>query len=105
MVRFIPALVVNEAQVDEAASLWADSVAAVQRGDDRVHRAVAAGDHDRAGARAVQDAVELAGVGGRRDLDRGRLAQHRQPPLERLVVGGAGVAVLDDEEGLHESGP
>ena len=29
VVRFIPALVVNEAQVDEAASLWADSVAAV----------------------------------------------------------------------------
>ena len=29
VVRFIPALVVTEAQVDEAAGIWADSVAAV----------------------------------------------------------------------------
>jgi hypothetical protein len=73
----------------------------VQRGHDRVQAPVAARDHDPPRAGPVQDAVQLAGVGGPADLDRGALAQDGQRRPEPLLVRAAGVAVGDHEDGVH----
>ena len=79
--------VVAGAERDQAQGALGELVAPVQRGDDRVQAAVAAGDHDRAAAGPVQHAVELAGVAGGRDLDVGVLAEHPERDLERVVAG------------------
>ena len=76
-------------------------VAAVQRRHHRVQAAVAAGHDDAARAGAVQHAVELAGVRRRGHLDRGPGPQHLQALLERRLGRCAGVAVHDDEQGVH----
>ena len=76
-------------------------VAAVQRGDDGVQAAVAAGHDDPARARAVQDAVELARVrvaATSTEADSRRIAERQ---LERLLVGRARAGVGDHEEGVH----
>ena len=63
------------------------------------------GDHDPPGPGAVQHAVELPGVAGRVHLDRRPFTQHLERSLQRLLVGGAGVAVGDHQERIHRPDP
>ena len=59
--------------------------------------AVAARDDDPPGPGPVQHPVQLTRVSGGRDLDVGLRPQDPQRGLQRLLVGGARVAVGDDE--------
>ena len=73
----------------------------MQRRDHGVQAAVAARDDDLAAAAAVQHAVELARVGGGRDLDVGGRAQHGEGPVEVLLVGAPGLGVGDQQQWVH----
>ena len=91
--------VVAGAERDQPERALGELVAPVQGRDHGVQAAVAAGHHDRTAPGAVQDAVELAGVGGGGDLDVGALAQHGRaisspslsaPPASELVISSSG---------------
>jgi hypothetical protein len=76
-------------------------MALVQRGDDGVDAAVAAGDDDHPSTRTVQHTVELAGVGRLGHLDGRLLPEDGQRRGEACVVGRAGIGVGDDQQRAH----
>ncbi len=93
--------VVAGAQGEQPQGAAAELAALVEGLDDRVQAPVAAGDHDAAAPGAVQDPVELAGVGGAGHLDVGLGAQHLQGLLEGVALTAAGLGVGDHQKGVH----
>ena len=96
--------VVTGAERDQAQGALRELVTPVQRRDDRVQAAVAARDHDRAGAGPVEHSVELSRVAGGRDLDVRVLAEDPQRHLERVVVGTAALGVGADQQQRVDAG-